>query len=37
MDALKIMTDGMLKEERPNINVGDVVKVHVKIREGERE
>ena len=37
MDALKIMTDGMLKEERPNINVGDVVNVHVKIREGERE
>ena len=37
MDALKIMTEGMLKEERPNINIGDVVKVHVKIREGERE
>lgn len=37
MDALKIMTEGMLKEDRPNINIGDVVKVHVKIREGERE
>ncbi len=37
MDTLKIMTEGMLKEERPNINIGDVVKVHVKIREGERE
>ena len=37
MYALKIMTEGMLKEERPNINIGDVVKVHVKIREGERE
>lgn len=37
MDALKIMTESMLKEERPNINIGDVVKVHVKIREGERE
>ena len=37
MDALKIMTEGMPKEERPNINIGDVVKVHVKIREGERE
>ena len=36
MDALKIMTDGMLKEERPNINVGDVVKVHVKIQEGDK-
>lgn len=37
MDALKVMTEGMIKEERPNINIGDVVKVHVKIREGERE
>lgn len=37
MDALKIMTEGMIKEERPNVKVGDVVKVHVKIREGERE
>ena len=37
MDALKVITDGMIKEERPHIKVGDVVKVHVKIREGERE
>ena len=37
MDALKVMTEGMIKEERPNINIGDVVKVHVKICEGERE
>ncbi len=37
MDALKVMTEGMIKEERPNINIGDVVKVHIKIREGERE
>ena len=37
MDALKIMTEGMLKEEHQNINIGYVVKVHVKIREGERE
>ena len=36
MDALKIMTEGMLKEERPNINIGDVVKVHVKIKEGDK-
>ena len=35
MDALKVITDGMIKEERPHIKVGDVVKV--KIREGERE
>ena len=37
MDALKVITDGMIKDERPHIKVGDVVKVHVKIREGERE
>ncbi|MEG0545748.1 MAG: 50S ribosomal protein L19 [Oscillospiraceae bacterium] len=37
MDALKIITEGMIKEEKPLVRVGDVVKVHVKIREGERE
>ena len=37
MDALKVMTDGMVKEEKPAFRIGDVVKVHVKIREGERE
>ena len=37
MDALKVITEGMIKEDRPHVKVGDVVKVHVKIREGERE
>ena len=37
MDALKIIEEGMLKEEKPVIEIGDVVRVHVKIREGERE
>ncbi len=37
MDALKLMTEGCVKETNPAIRVGDVVKVHVKIREGERE
>lgn len=37
MDALKVITEGMLKEERPQVKIGDVVRVHVKIREGERE
>lgn len=37
MDALKIITEGMIKEDKPNFKVGDTVKVHVKIREGERE
>lgn len=37
MDALKVITEGQLKAEKPEIRIGDTVKVHVKIREGERE
>lgn len=37
MDALKIITEGQVKENKPVTRVGDTVKVHVKIREGERE
>ncbi len=37
MDALKVITEGMVKEDRPQISIGSVVRVHVKIREGERE
>lgn len=37
MDALKHMTEGMLKEQAPDIRIGDTVNVHVKIREGEKE
>ena len=37
MDALKLMAEGCIKEANPAIRVGDGVKVHVKIREGERE
>ena len=37
MDALKLMTEGMLKEQSPVIEIGDTVNVHVKIREGEKE
>ena len=37
MDALKLMAQDCIKEADPAIRVGDVVKVHVKIREGERE
>ena len=37
MDALKLMAQDCIKEANPAIKVGDVVKVHVKIREGERE
>ena len=37
MDALKIITEGQMKQDAPVIRVGYTVKVHVKIREGERE
>lgn len=37
MDALKIITEGMVKEDKPEIQIGDVVKVYVKIVEGSRE
>lgn len=36
MDALKLISDGSLKQNAPVINVGDTVKVHVKIKEGEK-
>ena len=37
MDAIKLMTEGMLKEQAPVIEIGDTVRVDVKIREGEKE
>lgn len=37
MDALKLITEGMMKENMPEINIGDTVRVNVKIREGEKE
>ncbi len=38
MDALKLMTEGMLKEQPPVIEIGDTVNVSVKIREsGDKE
>lgn len=37
MDALKLITQDQIKEEAPQIRIGNTVKVHVKIREGERE
>lgn len=36
MDALKIIEQGSMKAEAPQIEVGDLVKVHVKIKEGEK-
>lgn len=37
MDAIKTLTAGMMKENAPEVKIGQTVKVHVKIREGERE
>ncbi|MBQ6235574.1 MAG: 50S ribosomal protein L19 [Clostridia bacterium] len=37
MDALKLISDASLKAEVPEIEIGSTVRVHVKIREGERE
>ena len=37
LDAVKSLTAGMIKEDAPKITIGTTVRVHVKIREGERE
>ena len=37
MDALKLINQDSLKEKMPEVNIGDTVKVHVKIKEGEKE
>jgi large subunit ribosomal protein L19 len=37
MDALKTMVNDQLKSEMPKFGIGDTVKVHVKIKEGDRE
>ncbi len=37
MDAMKIMTEGMIKENKPEFNVGDTVRVAVRIKDGEKE
>ena len=37
MDAMQIITQGMVKENRPQFEIGDTVRVSVRIKEGERE
>ena len=37
MDALKLMAQSSMKEQKPELAIGSTVRVHVKIREGERE
>ena len=37
MDILKQITNEQLKENPPVLNIGDTVRVHVKVKEGARE
>ncbi len=37
MDLMKAVTSQYMKPELPTLNVGDTVRVHVKIKEGSRE
>ena len=37
MDLIKELEAQQLKKEMPVVNVGDTVRVHVKIKEGSRE
>jgi len=37
LDALKLIEQGSMKEETGSFNVGDTVRVHVRIKEGERQ
>lgn len=37
MDLIKALNQQYLKPELPQMNVGDTVRVHVKIKEGARE
>ncbi|MDR0197643.1 MAG: 50S ribosomal protein L19 [Oscillospiraceae bacterium] len=36
MEALKIISSDSLKPELPKFSIGDTVKVHVRIKEGEK-
>lgn len=37
MDAVKQLVADLLKEDAPKIVIGDTVRVHVKIREGDKQ
>ncbi len=37
MDALKMMSAASLKENAPSFDIGDTIRVEVKIREGNNE
>jgi large subunit ribosomal protein L19 len=37
MDLIRVLTESQMKAEPPVANVGDTVRVHVKVKEGSRE
>ena len=37
MDLMKALANQYMKENAPQVSVGDTVRVHVKIKEGSRE
>jgi len=37
MDLIKVIESEQLRNDIPDFNVGDTVKVHVKVKEGNRE
>lgn len=37
MNSLQTLTNSQLKEKIPELNIGDTVRVNVKIKEGDRE
>ena len=37
MDLIKNLTDSQIKKDLPRISIGDTVRVHVLIKEGNRE
>ena len=37
MDLMKQFSDKYLKDEAPSCNVGDTVRVHLRVKEGNRE
>ncbi|NLZ46767.1 MAG: 50S ribosomal protein L19 [Clostridiales bacterium] len=36
MDALNLIANSSIKTDKPVVNVGDTVKVHVRIKEGDK-
>ena len=36
MDAMKKITEGMIKENRPQFEIGDTVRVSVRIKEDRK-